>query len=243
MTTMLKNIGRRISSTASNLGTRASTGATNAASSTVGSMSSDAFGAMTDALGPVVSGGLNFLEKFSSPKALIGIGAAATALGAASVAGPASMDLAMTSAFGDSNADRYFMGKDISARFMAGSLIGGPLGTATQFSSPQDYFMANPLDPGPNVAIGAAAGLGAAGGAVGAFAGSGIRGRVGGAMAGAAIGTMAGGAAGMAPAYNYASSNREFLRTSPYSNSRSNALALNADGNIVLGMHNSRRSY
>lgn len=200
-------------------------------------------GGAAQGFGGVFSGALGVLEKFSGPKALMGVGAVAGLAGLGSVTGGAVMDTAMTAAFGDSNVDRYFMGSDMSGRFMAGSLIGGPMGTAMQFSAPGDFFRANPIDPGINVAAGVTAGAGVAGGAIGAMAGSGIKGRVGGGVAGAVIGSGIGAGMSMAPAYQYASNNREFMRTSPYSASRNNAMMLNADGNIVLGMHNSRRSY
>jgi len=37
--------------------------------------------------------------------------------------------------------------------------------------------------------------------------------------------------------------NRQLLSSSPYSTSLATAQALNASGDIVLGMHNSRNSY
>lgn len=236
---MALNIGRRLSGIGSSIG-NSTTGAASTASSMFPNMGFNTIDSLFDALGPSMS----LLGRVASPKVIAGVGIAAGLLGVSSVAGPASMDAAMTTAFGDSNADRYFMGGDISARFMAGSLMGGPIGTAFALSSPGDFFgKVNPIDTGPIYPMATTGILGAAGTGIGAIAGSGIKGRIGGAIAGGAIGSITGAAIGMAPTYNYASANREFLRTSPYSSSRNTALALNADGGIVLGMHNSRRSY
>ena len=63
-------------------------------------------------------------------------------------------------------------------------------------------------------------------------------------LVGASAGISAGiGATGAAPVASHLSQNREFMSQSPYSTSRSTAVNLNASGNIVLGMHNSRRGY
>ena len=72
-------------------------------------------------------------------------------------------------------------------------------------------------------------------GAMGAIAGAGIGGAVGGSMgvalpAAASIG-------------GHINRNQEFYRQSPYTSSSSTAAQLNASGDIVLGMHNSRRGY
>jgi hypothetical protein len=237
------NVGRRISSYAKNLASSSKSQLSNAASSPMAGAGTQVADSVIDAISPVARGALNFLDKFSSPKALIGVGAAAGLMGASSVAGPAAMDAAMTTAFGDSNVDRYFMGSDTSARFMAGSLMGGPMGTALALTSPSDFLGTHQPDLGPALPMATTGALGAAGAGIGLAAGSGVKGRIAGAFAGGALGSIAGAGAGIYPTYKYASENREFLRSSPYSTSRSNALALNADGNIVLGMHNSRRSY
>jgi hypothetical protein len=63
-------------------------------------------------------------------------------------------------------------------------------------------------------------------------------------LLGASTGFSAGlGATGVAPVASYVSNNQEFISQSPYSSSRSTAQRLNASGDIVLGMHNSRRGY
>jgi hypothetical protein len=237
------NVGRRLSGFGRSITNSIRNASSSAASSVPSSVSSVGYNtadSLFDALSPVMS----LLDRVASPKVIAGAGISAGLLGISSVAGPASMDAAMTTAFGDSNADRYFMGGDISARFMAGSLMGGPIGGALAFSAPDDFFRkAYPVDTGPIYPMATTGILGAAGIGIGAIAGSGIKGRIAGGIAGGAIGSVAGAALGIAPTYSYANTNREFLKTSPYSNSKNTALALNADGGIVLGMHNSRRSY
>lgn len=94
--------------------------------------------------------------------AAIGALGAVGAMGFASRVGPSVREGAMEAAFGDPNADAAFLGRNVSARFLLGSAMGGPLGTAMQYSAPQDQFMVNP-------AASAGFGLGLAG--VGAAAG------------------------------------------------------------------------
>jgi hypothetical protein len=64
---------------------------------------------------------------------------------------------------------------------------------------------------------------------------------------GTAIGATIGGLGGAAVVPGMAMSrirdNRQLLSSSPYSTSLATAQALNASGDIVLGMHNSRNSY
>ena len=241
---MALNIGRKLSGIGNSIKNSARNTTSSSAGSSTASKVLDVGYSTADSSFDALSPAMSLLDRVANPKVIAGAGIAAGLLGISSVAGPASMDAAMTTAFGDSNADRYFMGADISTRFMAGSLMGGPIGTAFALSAPGDFFgKVNPIDTGPIYPMATTGILGTAGTAMGAIAGSGIKGRIGGAIAGGAIGSVAGAAIGVAPTYNYTSANREFLRTSPYSNSRNTALALNAVGGIVLGMHNSRRSY
>jgi hypothetical protein len=115
-------------------------------------------------------------------------------------------------------------------------------------SSPDDYLRENPLIATPRVSLPIAGGMGIAGAAI---AGLGARSAGLGLMGTAAAsigGGMLGGAAGftssaVAPAAFYARDNAEFLSSSPYSNSRRMMSDLSASGDIVLGMHNSRRGY
>lgn len=95
-------------------------------------------------------------------KAAIGGLAAAGVLGAANAIGPSVREGAMEAAFGDPNADAAFLGRNVSARFLLGSALGGPLGGAMEYSALSDKFMTDPVSS-------AGAGLAMAG--VGATAG------------------------------------------------------------------------
>lgn len=83
-------------------------------------------------------------------------------MGAASRIGPSVREGAMEAALGDPNADAAFLGKNVSARFLIGSAVGGPLGDVMQLSAPQDKFMVDPAR-----GVGFAAGLAGVGAAVG----------------------------------------------------------------------------
>jgi hypothetical protein len=131
---------------------------------------------------------------------------------------------------------------------MAGAATGGVLGGALMASNLSDVTRMNTF--APNAA--AVTGMTAAGGIGGAVAGAKIAGRAGGGarskvlsgIAGAAIGSIGGASMSMAGVANYAQRNRNFFASSPYGNqSSATAAALNASGNIVLGMHNSRNGY
>lgn len=179
----------------------------------------------------------------SSRGAMIGIGALGVTGGILSKAAPAAKDAALEAAFGDANADVYFTGRDLDARFLVGTMMGGVGGGILQASAPGDFIAANPIAGG--AAIGATTIGGAAvGGYLGNFLGrGGVRGTIataGGTMAGGLIGAI-GGISGRLR------NNSTFYSQSPYSSSRSSSLqtmqALNATGDVVLGMHNSRRGY
>jgi hypothetical protein len=193
------------------------------------------------------------------------IGAVAGAAGFASKVGPAARDAALEVGLGDKDADRYFTGSKLSARSLVGAGMGGKLGTAIQMTSPGDYMKTNPLLPGaPGVpgTLGqetiAGAGIGGlAGGIGGALLGakSGgstfgrvAKGIVGGVM-GAGMGAAIGGAAPLAGAgiatKGYMNDNQDFFSNSPYSRKGTQQIMndLGASGNIVLGMHNSRKGY
>lgn len=65
---------------------------------------------------------------------------------------------------------------------------------------------------------------------------------VAGGVMGAGIGAGVGFGAGLAPAIGTGMANRQIISESPfYNQSLMTADRLNANGNIVLGMHNSRR--
>lgn len=232
-------------------------------------------------------------DRLSGRAAMGAIAGGAFFAGMANKVGPATMDATMEAAFGDANADRYFTGRDLSFRTMAGGALGGNIGAAMQMSSPGDYFaqkpniLANPMVTGGTGAIaggiiggflgrkkgamigaaaGSAIGAGASllpvvpnnefinpmttasagaltgavsGGILGKVAGRGIIGTV----AGGVIGGIAGGVAGIAAPISHMRNNKQFFSQSPYSPMTTNSGNLNASGDIVLGMHNSRRGY
>jgi hypothetical protein len=182
----------------------------------------------------------------SSPKALAGIGAVAFAAGVANEAGPAARDAAFESTLGTPDADRYFTGRKFSARFLAGTAMGGPLGGALQSTAPSEMFATGQIGAVTGNPAGHAAGMaaigGISGGALGARHGGSAKAKILGAIGGSITGGAVGGALPFAAAGQYARSNREFFSQSPYGRSTANN-DLSAVGDIVLGMHNSRRGY
>lgn len=131
---------------------------------------------------------------------------------------------------------------------MLGAGAGGIAGGALMASNPSDYTRMNPIAPNAGMAIGATA-TGAIGGAVAGAkiakrAGGGARGRILSGIAGAAAGGIGGATLSMAGTLDYTQRNINFFKNSAYGNqSAATATALNASGNIVLGMHNSRTGY
>lgn len=187
-----------------------------------------------------------------SPKGLAAIGAVAFMGGMANEIGPAARDAAFETTLGTADADRYFTGRKFSARFLAGSFMGGPVGSMMQATAPADLMATGagmPQNP-----VGSAAGVGAVGGLGGALGGvvvaankggstrSKVLGGIAGGVAGAITGGTVGGSVPYAAAGTYVRSNREFFSQSPYGRSTANN-DLSAVGDIVLGMHNSRRGY
>lgn len=158
-------------------------------------------------------------------------------------------DAAMDVAFGDPNADQYFVGEKLSPMILGGGMIGGAANMA-KLGSPQYYEDFAPVAK-PSVGIGLTGGLGATAGAV---LGKGIKGK----LIGGAIGGALGGALGLG-GYAALASNRgtQSLRTPyggdrkldqrtlSYSGSNNQSLEtanqLNSYGDIVFGMHNMRR--
>ncbi len=169
------------------------------------------------------------------------VGAGAIIAGAATAgivknAAPAARDAAMDVAFGDPNADETFLGRKLTPGAVFDAAIPG--------SSTGRNTMA-------------AMGLGATlGGVVGGMA-KGFKGGV----LGAAFGATAGLAGSAAMGVGYINRNERFINESPYVGTRrlnrdmtyggklygqrntssQTAQELNADGNIVLGLHNLRR--
>jgi hypothetical protein len=171
------------------------------------------------------------------------IGGAATA-GILKEAAPAARDAAMEVAFGDPNADETFLGRKLTP------------GAVFDAAVPGSHTGRNTIGAmGAGAMLGGAVG-GLAGGAVGGLA----KGFKGGAL-GAAFGATAGLAGSAAMGIGYINRNERFINESPYVGTRrlnsdmtyggklynsrntssKTAQDLNADGNIVLGMHNLRR--
>jgi len=171
-----------------------------------------------------------------SGRSMVGLGVASFGLGMANTAGPAARDAAFEATLGTPDADQYFTGRKFSARFLASGALPGPLGSAVRATAPSDMLAVNPPMP-VNPTISGAGGMGV-GGVIG-----GIIGRGRGAAIGAAIGGTMGAAAPMAGALSYTRHHRDFFTQSPYGRSSSANAELSAVGDIVLGMHNSRRGY
>lgn len=193
----------------------------------------------------------------SSRVAMGALGIGALALGVGSQVGPATKDAALGAAFGDEDADRYFTGRDLDARFLAGSMMGGLGGGMLQATAPGDVMATKAGFPGGGAGmLASSATTGAIGGAAGGVTGSVIGGAIGGAFSMGKAGKIAGGAmgglAGLALGASLPSAaiigghinrNQDFYKQSPYSGSSATASQLSASGDIVLGMHNSRRGY
>ena len=124
-------------------------------------------------------------------------------------------------------------GSLIAAGATVGGLVGGSIGGM------DDAY--NTYGPAPTAGANVAAtAIGAGiGGTIGAFSKRKTRGG----LIGAAVGGLVGAATVPGMTINRVRSNRELLNNSPYSSSLAMAQALNASGDIVLGMHNSRSSY
>jgi len=180
----------------------------------------------------------------SSPAGIAALGIGAGALGLANSIGPEAVDFAMEGAFGDENADRYFTGMDLSARTLIGQATGGILGGVIRSTNPTQQYMMNPRMPDPMITgIGGTA-LGAVGGGVLGGVKKGFKGALIGTTLGAIVGGTLGTGVSAAAPIGYMKQNRQFFTESPYTSlGSSQAQALNATGDIVLGMHNSRRGY
>lgn len=169
------------------------------------------------------------------------IAAGAVIKGLSDTVGQSSINNAMDIAFGTQEADNMMLGTDLTpSLLLAEAGIPGVSG----------YAKAANLDKyGYNIGAGGAVasigGIGSAGAIGGAFLGAkklGIKGAIGGGILGGIIGGTMGAAAVATPIAQYARNNRPLLAQSP-NTSLSMANQLNASGDIVLGMHNSRRGY
>lgn len=148
--------------------------------------------------GALSGAGKGITKVGSSRGALAAIGIGALGMGIASEVGPAARDAALDFSMGDPNADVAFTGSKFSARYLAGTAIGGGIGGAMRASAPGDYFRENPMfmpgNSGRFNPVGGAIG-GAAGGGLGVLAG-GIAGGVLGGKKGEVIGGILGGVLG-----------------------------------------------
>lgn len=189
----------------------------------------------------------------SNKGVLAGIGVGAFGLGMANTAAPAARDAAFDFALGDPNADVAFTGRKMNARYLAGESIGGPVGFGLRASSPFEYGTFSSPVPTAKEAIatggiGAAVGLGVGVG-MGSFAMNHFnKGKLlatGLAAAGAMIGGTVGASSGLFATRSMIQDNQRFFSESPYARNRSTGTMgqTNAVGDIVLGMHNSRRGY
>jgi hypothetical protein len=168
--------------------------------------------------------------------AAVGFGAL-FGLGAMNTAGQSAKEGMMEAAFGSPDADRAFLGTELSGRFLAGSILGGPVGGLMRASAPLDYNRVYPIAPTSTQQAGSTV----LGGVIGGVAG-GIAGKKGGVI-GAAVGAAIGATAPLNYTLGRMRNNQDFYSQSPYSRSRQLANELNASGDIVLGMHNSRGGY
>jgi len=169
--------------------------------------------------------------------AAVGFGAL-FGLGVMNSAGKSVKEGMMEAAFGTPDADRTFLGTELSGRFLAGSVLGGPVGGLMRASAPMDYLKTNPVAPTARTQIGSTLVGGVVGGAIGGF-GFGKKFGVMGAIGGAALGA----AAPLGYTARRIQNNKDFYSQSPYARSRQLANELNASGDIVLGMHNTRGGY
>lgn len=157
-------------------------------------------------------------------RAALGVGAiGAIGAGVFGKAAPAARDAMLNTAFGDPDADTAFLGDKLSPSTLTNNMKPAPVGgTAAAMM-------------GVGAIVGGTLGHGAAKG-VGKLYG-GRKAAISATIAGTAIGAVA------APTMytsNHVRANQNFYSNSPYNTSTARAEQLNASGDIVLGMHNSR---
>ena len=160
------------------------------------------------------------------------------------------IDNAMDIAFDNPEADQAVLGTDLTPSMALGAGISGIGGAPFRMANAQALNMYGINPTGEKLAIGTAT-TGVGGALGGAFIGgrlltkkSGIRGKIGGAVGGLVLGGIAGTSAG-AGAGMLATRSATRGYAEKYGRSSNSSLmtaqSLNANGNIVLGMHNSRR--
>ena len=166
--------------------------------------------------------------------------------GMANTIGKGAIDNAMDIAFDNPEADQAVLGTDLTPSIAMGAGISGMAGAPFRMANAQALNMYGANPTGERLLMGTA-GAGLLGGAVGGLGAGylggkkfGLKGRIGGAVGGAILGGLAGSSAaagaGIAATGHYA---KNYGRSS--NSSLMTAQSLNANGNIVLGMHNSRR--
>jgi hypothetical protein len=213
----------------------------------------------------ILSGLGRTVETLSKPSSLMAIGAGSFALGMFNKAAPAARDALLDVSMGDPNADVAFTGRKLSPTFLAGQHFGGAAKVIGNAANPMDYastgqplaqslrMMGSPVGIAAGTVATGALGVGGAigGNKLGKTLGGifGPTGKTIGGIVGGIAGGMAGVGIGLAPPVamvtGHVKRNQRFYSESPYAGNSSltNALALNATGDIVLGMHNSRRGY
>ena len=176
-------------------------------------------------------------------KTAFGVAIAGGALSGLSNIGNSAIDNAMEIAFDNAQADRAVLGTDLSPSLLLGEAgLGAISGTARNMNALKYGVNTGPGLPIATTAGGAA--LGGMGGAGLGFKMKGIKGMLAGGAIGSIVGGSVGGGIGIAPTAAYLRQNQQLLKESPFSNtSLVTADALNASGDIVFGMHNSRRGY
>lgn len=168
--------------------------------------------------------------------------------GFANKTGEAAISGTMDVAFGTPDADNYMLGgRDLTPSLAMGALMPGLAGAPARLKNAADlgmygYGNTAAIAAGPPVAAGIGMGIGAIAGQIAKANKVPHIGGIRGALAGAAIGGAVGLAGAVQAATHPYRSNPNLFTNSPYYNtSLSNAERLNASGDIVLGMHNSRR--
>ena len=187
--------------------------------------------------------GKSVLSGMGSKTALGVLTAGAVVKGLSDTVGQSAIDNAMEIAFDNPEADRAVLGTDLTPSLLLGEAGLGPISGIAKNMNIARYG----VNTGPGLPMATTAGGAALGGMAGAKYGAsrgGIKGAIFGGIAGSIVGGGVGGALGIAPTAQYIRSNRQLLKESPFSNtSLVTADALNATGDIVFGMHNSRRGY
>lgn len=201
-------------------------------------ISKSAIHLMEDGVGSRLGKGI--LKAAGSKKALGILTAGAVVKGLSDTVGKSAIDNAMDIAFDNPEADRAVLGTDLKPSMLVAQAGLGPISDVARNMNISKYG----YNPGANAAIGSI-GMGAMlGGTAGAVLGSkgGVKGAIIGGIAGNLLGGISGLAVAASPTLSYAKNNRQLLSQSPFSNSSlMTADSLNASGDIVFGMHNTRR--